>query len=116
VLESISRFPPQCGYVVSSFLPGVLVDLRRRSQSTPLGIICETRKQLSTWPELPVEHVIAYERLITEALIADVHSAGNKVFGWTINKKTSMVSLANWGVDGIVSDKTELLVATFQAR
>jgi len=112
VLASISKFPPQRGYVVSSFLPGVLVDLKSRSQSTPLGIICETRKQLSTWPDLPVEYVIAHERLITGALIADVHSAGNKIFGWTINKKTSMVGLANWGVDGIVSDKTELLVAT----
>ena len=59
VLDAISEFPPQRGYVVSSFLPGVLVDIRKRSQSVPLGIICETRKQLSPWRELPVEYVIA---------------------------------------------------------
>lgn len=115
VLDEISKFPPQRGYVVSSFLPGVLVDLRRRSQSVPLGIICETRKQLSAWRELPVEYVIVHERLITAALITDVHAAGRKVFGWTINKKPSMIRLANSGVDGIVSDKTELLVATLRA-
>jgi glycerophosphoryl diester phosphodiesterase len=115
VLEAISRFPPQRGFVISSFLPGVLVDLKARSQSVPLGVICETRQQLHTWRELPVEYVIAHERLITAALIAEVHAAGRKVFGWTINKKASMLRLANSGVDGIVSDKTELLVATLRA-
>jgi glycerophosphoryl diester phosphodiesterase len=115
VLELISGFPPQRGYVVSSFLPDVLIELRKRSQSVPLGIICETRKQLTAWRELPVEYVIVDERLITTALIFDLHAAGKKVFGWTINKKASMIRLANSGLDGIVSDKTELLVATLRA-
>jgi glycerophosphoryl diester phosphodiesterase len=116
VLEAISKFPPQRGYVVSSFLPGVLVDLRTRSQSVPLGIICETRKQLSAWREVPVEYVIAHQRLLTPALIAEARAAGKKVFGWTINKKASMIRLAKCGVDGIISDKTELLVATFRPK
>lgn len=115
VLEKISKFPPQRGYVISSFLPGVLDDLRKRAQSVPLGIICETRKQLKAWPELPVEYVMAHERLLTPALVADAHAVGKKVFGWTINKRASMIRLANIGVDGIVSDKTELLVATLRA-
>lgn len=115
MLEAIYRFPPQHGYVISSFLPDVLVDLRMRSQSVPLGIICETRKQLSAWPELPVEYVIVHEGLITHGLIIDLHAAGKKVFGWTINKKASMIRLAKYRVDGIVSDKTELLVATLRA-
>ena len=115
LLREISKFAPQHGYVVSSFLPGVLLDLRTRRDSVPLGIICETRKQLSIWRDLPVQYVIAHERLITAALIADVHAAGKSVFAWTINKKASMIRLANSGVDGIVSDKTELLVATLRA-
>lgn len=115
LVEAISRFPPQRGYVVSSFLPEVLVTLRARSQSIPLGIICETRKQLGAWRELPVEYVIAHEPLITPGLIAAAHAAGKKVFAWTINRKASMLRLANSGVDGIVSDKTELLVATLRA-
>jgi glycerophosphoryl diester phosphodiesterase len=115
VLEAVSKFPSQRGYVISSFLPDVLVDLRTRSHSVPLGIICETRKQLSVWREMPVEYVIAHERLLTPGLIADAHAAAKKVLGWTINKKASMIRLAKYGVDGIISDKTELLVATFRA-
>jgi glycerophosphoryl diester phosphodiesterase len=116
VLDQISKFPPQCGYVVSSFLPEVLVNIRKRSQSVPLGIICETHKQLNNWEELPVEYVILRERLITSALIAELHAAGKEVFGWTINKKASMIRLAGLGVDGIVSDKTELLVEVLRSR
>ena len=116
LLREISKFPPKHGYVVSSFLPGVLFDLRTRSESVPLGVICETRKQLSIWRDLPVRYVIAQERLITAALIADVHAAGKAVFAWTINKKASMIRLANWGVDGIVSDKPDLLVATLRTE
>jgi glycerophosphoryl diester phosphodiesterase len=114
VIEALSKFPPQCGYVVSSFLPHVLVDVRKRSQAVPLGIICETHKQFSAWREVPVEYVIVHERLITPKLVADAQAAGKKVFGWTINKKASMIRLSNYGVDGIVSDKTELLVATLR--
>jgi glycerophosphoryl diester phosphodiesterase len=114
LLDMISKFPPQRGYVVSSFLPNVLIDLRTRSQSVSLGIICETRKQLSIWRDLPVHYVIAHERLITPELLQDVHEARKKIFAWTINKKASMVRLANSGLDGIVSDKTDLLVATLR--
>lgn len=112
LLDMISKFPPQQGYVVSSFLPDVLIDLRSRSQSVPLGIICETRKQLSIWRDLPIQYVIANQRLITPELLRDAHGKGKAVFAWTVNNKTSMVSLANSGVDGIVSDKTDLLVET----
>ena len=65
---------------------------------------------------MPVEYVIPHERLITSKLIADVHAAGRKIFAWTINNKASMIRLANMGVDGIVSDKTELLVATLRTN
>jgi glycerophosphoryl diester phosphodiesterase len=105
VLKVISQFQPQRGYVVSSFLPDVLSDLRTRSQSVPLGIICETRKQLSAWRELPGEYVIAHERLLTPALITDAHAAGKKVFAWTVNKKASMIRLAKYGALRAVLDE-----------
>jgi glycerophosphoryl diester phosphodiesterase len=115
VLTAISHNPPERGYVVSSFLPDVLIDLRSRNQSVPLGIICETRKQLTIWRDLPIQYVIANERLITPELLRDAQNAGKAVFAWTINNKTSMVRLANSGIDGIISDKTCLLAETLHA-
>jgi glycerophosphoryl diester phosphodiesterase len=116
VLDAVLKFPPARGYVISSFLPEVLTDLRRRSKSVALGIICETAAQFSTWPDLPVQYIMAQERLITEELLAQVHAAGKRLFAWTINKKASMIRLADWGVDGIVSDRTDLLVKTLKTK
>ena len=116
LLNAASKFPPQRGYVVSSFLPDVLIDLRTCSQTVPLGIICETRKQLSIWRDLPIQYVIANQRLITLELLRDAHGAGKAVFAWTVNRKASMVRLANNGADGIISDKTDLLVETLRER
>jgi len=116
LLSAISEHPPQNGFVVSSFLPKVLMDVSNLSPSAPLGLICETRKQLNLWRDLPIQYVIAHQRLITSPLIADVHARGKKVFAWTVNRKLSMIRMANIGIDGIVSDKTELLVSTLRPQ
>jgi glycerophosphoryl diester phosphodiesterase len=41
-----------------------------------------------------------------------IHAAGRKVFAWTVNDSKSMVRIANWEVDGIISDETQLLAKT----
>jgi glycerophosphoryl diester phosphodiesterase len=114
LLSALSQYPPGRGYVVSSFLPEVLTDLRQRSDSIPLGIICETRRQLASWPSLPIQFVIAKQSLVTPRLIGEIHDHGEKIFVWTVNRKSSMLRLARWGIDGIISDKADLLCTTVQ--
>jgi glycerophosphoryl diester phosphodiesterase len=63
---------------------------------------------------LPVEFVIAHHRLVSEQLMHDVHAAGRKLFAWTVNDPASMLRLASWGIDAIISDQTELMVQTFK--
>lgn len=114
LLAALNRHPPQRGYLVSSFLPDVLLDVRMHAASIPLGIICDKRKQLACWRELPVEYVIPRYPLITRTLSREVHDAGKKLFAWTVNAKAAMLRLASWGVDGIISDKTALLARTLR--
>jgi len=112
LLLALRDHPPERGYVVSSFLPDVLIELSIRSESIPLGMICENRRQLQRWPDLPLQYVIPEYSLITCELVQQVHEAGRLLFAWTVNDKSAMVRLAEWGVDGIISDQTELLVRT----
>jgi glycerophosphoryl diester phosphodiesterase len=114
VLLALGEHPPQRGYVVSSFLPDVLFELSIRSGSIPLGMICENRKQLQRWGDLPLVYVIPEYSLITAELVQQVHQAGRMILAWTVNDKAAMLRLAEWGVDGIISDKTELLVRTLR--
>jgi len=112
VLTVLKEHVPQRGYVVSSFLPGVLSELRTRSGSVVLGIICDKPGQIERWKELPVQFVIPHHSLITQGLLNEVHVAGLNLLAWTVNDKESMLRLRDWGVDGIISDDTELLLTT----
>jgi glycerophosphoryl diester phosphodiesterase len=112
VLIALRKHPPERGYVVSSFLPEVLLELRVRSAEIVLGFICDRKKALDRWQELPVEYVIPKHTLITSRLVQAVHRVGKTMLTWTVNDKKTMQRLAEWGVDGIISDDPQLLVQT----
>jgi glycerophosphoryl diester phosphodiesterase len=114
VLTALGGFPPQRGYVVSSFIPDVVMDLEARCSSVAIGIICETAAQLACWRKLPVDYVIPEQSLVDQSLVLDVQRAGLRIFVWTVNDPEAMRRLAAWGVDGIISDETKLLVGTLR--
>jgi glycerophosphoryl diester phosphodiesterase len=114
VLEALREHQPERECVVSSFIPDVVMEVKARSAVVQVGIICEKKSQLTQWSKLPVEYVIAHESLIGHKLIKEIQAARKRIFAWTVNDKDSMVRLAGWGVDGIVSDDTQLLVRTLR--
>jgi glycerophosphoryl diester phosphodiesterase len=114
-LDLFLRHQPRRGFVVSSFIPGVLKALRAADASIPLGLICESPTQLRYWSELPVQFVIAQQELVEPELIRKVKGAGKKVIVWTVNAAEDMQRFADRGVDGIISDDTSLLCRTLGA-
>ena len=111
-VHMLQQYPPRRGFVVSSFLPEVLLAVRANEPTVPLGLICETRAQLLPWKELPLEYVISRYTLATVSLVREVHGAGKKLFVWTVNNAAGMARLRDLGVDGLISDETELLSRT----
>ncbi len=99
--------------VVSSFLPEVIEKLATLKADVPLGVICESSRQLARWKDLPIQAVMANRGLLSEKLVAELHSAGKQVVVWTVNNAREMTRFADWGVDGLISDDTKLLAATF---
>jgi glycerophosphoryl diester phosphodiesterase len=114
VLAALSKFPPSQDYVVSSFIPEVVMNLEARSSTVRIGIICETLAQLATWRNLPVDYVIPHQSLVDRSLVQEIQSAGLRILVWTVNAKEAMLRLAGWGVDGIISDDTERLARTLK--
>jgi glycerophosphoryl diester phosphodiesterase len=114
VLEALREDRPEREFVVSSFIPDVVMELKARSGIVPVGIICEKKSQLTQWDKLPVEYVIAHESLIGYKLVKEVHAARKRIVAWTVNDKRSMVRLADWAIDGIISDDTHLLVRSLR--
>jgi glycerophosphoryl diester phosphodiesterase len=61
-----------------------------------------------------VSYVIPHHSMITRRLAEELRGAGKTILTWTVNDKASMLRLAEWGVQGIISDDTQLLVRTFR--
>jgi glycerophosphoryl diester phosphodiesterase len=113
-LLALSENPPEHGVVVSSFSAEIVMALRARSGRVPLGIICEKPAQLARGRKLPVEWVIAHQSLVDQKLVSEIQAAGKQLLVWTVNRQAGMLRFADWGVDGIISDETELLVRTLR--
>lgn len=115
-VKLLREFLPARGFVVSSFLPEVLLELNRLDSGLPLGLICETGEQLARWPELPVEFVIPHHKLLGKDILWQLQAAHKKILTWTVNAPADMRRLARAGVDGIISDNAKLLALTLSAK
>ena len=113
-LELLQNYPPKRGFVISSFLPEVLVALRKDDEHVPLGLICETQDELRRWEELSIAYVIPHHKLLTESLLRELKQKGKKVLVWTVNQREQMERFHKLGVDGIISDDARLLWQTMQ--
>ena len=113
-LEWLRKYPPQRGFVISSFLSKVVVALRENDEQVPLGLICETRDELRRWKELPVEYVIPHHHLATEPLVRELKEGGKKIVVWTLNQRRQIERFCKLAVDGIISDDPNLLWQTMQ--
>ena len=109
IVKLLHQFPPQRGYVISSFLPEVL---ERVDSRLPRGIICETKAQLKQAASAEIEYRMLHWKLLSEELVKKVHASGSRILTWTVNDAARMQQFAGWGVDGIISDDAKLLVET----
>jgi glycerophosphoryl diester phosphodiesterase len=61
----------------------------------------------------PIAWLIPRIDLVDRKLVEQAHAAGKKVMVWTLNRAEQMRQVAEWGVDAIISDDTDLLVRSF---
>ena len=116
VLNLLRRYPPQRGFLLSSFLPEILETLRARSSRLPLGFLADRPHLLRRWPQLDVQTVLPHYTLASHRRIEPMKAAGKQVIVWTVNRVRAMNKFAGMGVDGIISDDTLLLSRTLDGE
>ena len=114
VIAALRQHPPARDFVISSFLPEVVLELKARSSRIPVGIICENSSQLSRCSKLPLDYAIVHRSLLTRTVAARIRAAGQKLIVWTVNQKREVLRFAEYGVDAIITDQAPL-VGTFRA-
>lgn len=113
LVAALRAYPPQRGFVVSSFLPDVLLRLHEMDPSLPLGYVCDREDALRLWSGLPIRFFMPRQSLVTEALVDEAHRRKMQLFTWTVNRLVDMQRLASWGVDGLISDDPKTLGMAF---
>ena len=91
--------------------------MRKLAQSSPriarYGLIARNLDaSLRCWrQELKVKGVGVSRRLVkSQSVVERIHKRGWKLFVWTVNRRAEMERLAAWGVDGIITDRPDLLL------
>lgn len=116
LISALRAHPPRRGFVVSSFLLEVLETLAAIDDALPLGLLSETPSQLARWKHSKAGWILPHYPQIDVDLCKAAHAASKKIVAWTVNDRDLMRRLATWGIDGIISDDTEALVATLKAN
>lgn len=68
--------------------------------------------------QMPMSHNVGPVTvdLVTPRNIERIHGTGRKVHVWTVDEPTTMHRLIDWGVDGIMTDRPDLLKGVLRAR
>jgi len=109
-LETIHAKNLEKNVIIASFLEEALKKTRELNKSIETGLIyAKHLHPEKTAIELKANYLISLYRFTHTANIEKAHKNGLKVIVWTINTKEEAEQYKKKGVDGIASDKPDLL-------
>lgn len=109
--DALRRFRALCeGHIATSasaaetrnFLLGVLVR--------------QTQRMRPTYDALQVPEIYRGIRVVSPTSIQLAHDLALDMHVWTVDDRETMERLLDWGVDGLMSDRPDILAEVFQAR
>ncbi len=101
--------------VVQSFDVAALKELTTRAPHLPVGVLGQPRREhlpvLATW----VDQVNPAYRMLDRGYVAAVQEAGMSCLTWTVDRPTALRRALDLGVDGVITNRPELLVPMLPA-
>lgn len=96
---------------VSSFDPLELLRLADLGVKAPLAYLTFEDSALALLPSLPVAAVHPHYTQVSAERVAEWHAAGLAVFTWTVNDAELAARMLEEGVDGLIGDVPQVLLA-----
>jgi glycerophosphoryl diester phosphodiesterase len=97
--------------IIVSFHEDALQKVRELNDDVATGLIYVRHKNpIQSALELKAEYLLPLYRFTHSANVKKAHENGLKVIVWTINKKEEVAEYRKKGVDGIASDRPDILL------
>jgi glycerophosphoryl diester phosphodiesterase len=110
VLAAVRENQLQKDVVIVSFLEEVLRKVKELDMEVETGLIYVRHKNpIKAALELKASYLLPLYRFTHTANVKKAHENGFKVIVWTINKQEEVAEYVKKGVDGIASDKPDIL-------
>ncbi len=100
------------GYIlVSSFKEDEVLAVRRAMPHVPTSLIFDvfTVRDVPLYRERGYTIISLRKTTVSEKLVEVCHGQGIQVYVWTVDDEDEMLKFISWGVDGIYSNKPEIL-------
>lgn len=120
IAEAFRRHSLAGRCIVSSFNPVLLWRLGRIDRTIPLGLLYAPDEPAGLnrgWPRhlLHLAALHPYHEQVTPKLAQQVSGRGQQINTWTVNEPEEMRRLIELGVDGIITDRPDLLAELLRA-
>jgi glycerophosphoryl diester phosphodiesterase len=110
VIELIQRKKLKDSVIIISFHEDILRKVRELDDDVTLGLVYVRHKNpIQAALALKAEYLLYLYRFTHSANVKKAHEAGLKVIVWTINTKEEAIEYKKKGVDGIASDRPDIL-------
>ena len=110
VLALVRENGLQKSVIITSFLENALQKVRELDKDIATGLIYAKHKNpLKAALELKAQYLVAFYRFTHAASVQKAHENGLKVIVWTVNTPEEVAAYVQKGVDGIASDKPDIL-------
>jgi len=108
-LAAVLRSRPAGGVVVQSFDHEVMRDFARLGPGIPIGLLghppVRRLPALADW----ASQVNPRHRKATASYVDAVHAAGMECLAWTVDRPTDMERVLDLGVDGVITNRPDVL-------
>ncbi|MEM2708260.1 MAG: glycerophosphodiester phosphodiesterase family protein [Candidatus Methanomethylicia archaeon] len=98
--------------IIASFYHTVVKDVKTNYPDVKCGVIftCEPVNPSILALDAKAEIIIPNHNYITQKLITNAHKFNLKIIAWTVNKFEDGVKLLKQGVDGLATDRPDIMV------
>lgn len=108
VIAELERLHPARQVIISSFNPVLLSYFKARAAKLPIGCLYEQGMLLPDWKSvlelIGASFIHPHQTDLRADHIDAFHRAGFGVNTWTVDSRDRANELANWGIDGIISN------------